>query len=103
MEQSFRSLKRDGRKKTGHRVLSKTLVAMLADTPLVRNLDNPDYLRILLQGKLTLAERFAEIDIQQVCQHEQENSRQFRKYPKHMRRLLRILHLPRKLVKTAAA
>ena len=103
MEQSFRFLKRDGRKKTGHKVLSKTLVAMLADTPLVRNLDNPDYLRILLQGKLTLAERFADIDIQQVRQHEHESSRQFRKYPKHMRRLLRVPHLPRKLVKTAAA
>ena len=103
MEQSFRFLKRDGRKKTGHKVLSKTLAAMLADTPLVRNLDNPDYLRILLQGKRTLAERFAEIDIQQVRQQDKENSRQFRKYPKHMRRLLRVPHLPRKLVKTAAA
>ena len=52
MEQSFRFLKRDGRKKTGHKVLSKTLVAMLADTPLVRNLDNPDYLRTLVSQQL---------------------------------------------------
>ena len=75
-------------------MLSKTLAAMLADTPLVRNLDNPDYLRILLQGKRTLAERFAEIDIQQVRQQDKENSRQFRKYPKHMRRLLRVRICP---------
>ena len=73
MEQSFRFLKRDGRKKTGHRWLSKTLVAILADTPLVRISTIPDYLRILLQGKLTLAERFADIEYPQVRQHEHES------------------------------
>jgi len=102
MEQSFRFLKRDGRKKTGQKALNRTLVAMLADTPLVRNLDNPDYMRILLNGKATLATRFADIDIQQVREEEQVNNNRFRKYPKNMRRLFRVPHLPRKIMKAAA-
>ena len=32
---------------------------MLADTPLVKNLDNPEYLKILLNGKASLEKLFA--------------------------------------------
>ena len=35
---------------------------MLADTPLVRNLDNPNYMKILLDGKANLEELFAELE-----------------------------------------
>ncbi len=102
MEQSFRFLKRDGRKKNGQKALSRTFVGMLADTPLVRNLDNTDYMTILLKGKASLAARFADIDIQQVHQEEQENNNRFRKYPKNMRRLFPVAHLPRKIMKAAS-
>jgi len=98
MEQSFRFLKRDGRKKSGQKTLGRTLVGMLADTPLVRNLDNPAYMRILLDGKQSLAERFADVDIELVRREEQENSKRFRKYPKNMRRLFPVSHLPRKIM-----
>lgn len=40
-----------------HRVLQ----TMLADTPLVKNLDNPAYMEILLDGKENLAELFADL------------------------------------------
>lgn len=43
--------------------MQKTLQAMLADTPLVKNLSNPAYRAILLDGKQSLEERFAEIEI----------------------------------------
>jgi len=102
MEQSFRFLKRDCRKKSGQHSLSKTLKVMLADTPLVRNLSNPDYMAILLKGKKDLASRFAEIDIQQVRKKEKENEKMGRKYPKRMSRLFKIPHLPQKLMKIAA-
>ncbi len=101
MEQSFRFLKRDRRKKSGQHSLTKTLKGMLADTPLVRNLSNPDYLRILLKGKETIAEQFAEIDIQQVRKEEKENERRWRKYPKRMCKLFKIHHLPQKMLKIA--
>jgi hypothetical protein len=102
MEQSFRFLKRDGRRRNGQKALGKVLTAMLADTPLVRNLDNADYMKILLQGKESLAERFADIDIEQVRREEKQNNNRFRKYPKNMRRLFRVPHLPRKIMKAAS-
>jgi len=36
---------------------------MLADTPLVKNLANPDCMQVLLDGKQTLEELFAELDM----------------------------------------
>ena len=75
---------------------------MIADTPLVRNLKNPDYVNILLKGKTSLADRFADIDIQLVRQEEKKNAERWKKYPKRMRRLFKTSHLPQKLVKIAA-
>ncbi|MCP4400465.1 MAG: hypothetical protein GY801_24570 [bacterium] len=42
--------------------MTKLLQTMLADTLLVKNLENPDYMKILLCGRTNLAKRFAEID-----------------------------------------
>ena len=41
--------------------MSRALQAMLADTPLVKNLDNPNYMKILLNGKPNLEQLFAEL------------------------------------------
>jgi hypothetical protein len=41
--------------------MCRTLQTMLADTPLVKNLENPEYMEILLNGKTDLEELFAEI------------------------------------------
>jgi hypothetical protein len=66
LEQFFRDLKRSYRKRSGNHALSKTLKTMMAQTPLVKNLDNLQYMEIILNGKASLAQRFAEIDIIQV-------------------------------------
>jgi hypothetical protein len=63
LEQFFRRLRRDYRRRTGNNKMHKTLQTMLADAPLVKNLSNPVYLKILLDGKQSLEERFAEIEI----------------------------------------
>jgi hypothetical protein len=62
LERFFRDLKRGYRRRKGTNSLSKTLKAMLADTPLVKNLQNKHYLKIILNGRSSLEERFAEID-----------------------------------------
>jgi hypothetical protein len=41
--------------------MCRTLQTMLADTPLVKNLDNPHYMKILLDGKANIEELFAEL------------------------------------------
>ena len=63
LEQFFRSFRRGERRKTGNVSLCRTLQTMLADTPLVKNLDNPRYMEILLNGKANLEELFAEIGL----------------------------------------
>ena len=62
LEQFFRDLKRGQRRKTGNNSMSRILNSMLADTPLVKNLDNPEYMKIFLNGKANLEKLFAEID-----------------------------------------
>jgi hypothetical protein len=62
MERFFRDLKRDCRHKTGYHSLGRSLRSMLPDTPLVKNLQNSEYLKILLHGHPTLDALFAEID-----------------------------------------
>ena len=54
MERFFRDVKRGNRRKTGNNSMCKTLQAMLADTPLVKNLENREYVNALLDGKATL-------------------------------------------------
>lgn len=64
MERFFRDFRRGVRRKSGHNSLSTFLQSMIADTPLVRNLDNPRYMKILLEGQPNLETRFAQMDTQ---------------------------------------
>lgn len=69
LEQFFRALMRAYRKKNGFQAMARALKAMLKDTPLVMNLKNKDFMDILLDGKQSLAERFADVDAEIVRQH----------------------------------
>jgi hypothetical protein len=62
LERFFRGVKRRGRKKSGMASMSKFLKTALADTPLVQNLKNSEYLETVLNGCSDLAERFSQID-----------------------------------------
>lgn len=68
LERFFRDVKRQNRKKTGMASLNKVLQAVLAETPLVQNLKNDDYRKIILNGCTSLTERFSQIDADQVQQ-----------------------------------
>jgi hypothetical protein len=54
-------LKRGQRGKTGNNSMSRMLRSMLADTPLVKSIENPEYIEILLDGKDSLEELFSEL------------------------------------------
>jgi len=62
LEQFFRTLMRTYRKKNGFQAMERALKAMLKDTPLVMNLKNKDFMDILLDGKKSLAQRFADVE-----------------------------------------
>jgi len=66
LERFFRGVKQRGRKKSGMASMSKLLKTTLADTPLVQNLGNSEYMKIILNGSENLAERFSQIDAQLV-------------------------------------
>ncbi|MCP4987495.1 MAG: hypothetical protein GY928_15995 [Colwellia sp.] len=97
LERFFRDLKRGYRRRSGNYSLSKAIKTMIADTPLVKNLENPDYMKIILNGKNTLEERFAEIDIKLIRQELKE--KQIGDIPTRMRKIYKIRNLPKKLIK----
>jgi hypothetical protein len=66
MERFFRDFRRGARRRTGHNSISRLLQSMVADTPLIKNLDNPHDLNILLNGQANSEERFSQIDIETV-------------------------------------
>jgi hypothetical protein len=68
LERFFRDEKRRGRKKTGTASLNRMLKSILANTALVQNLKNEEYLKIILNGCSSLEERFSQIDARLVQQ-----------------------------------
>ena len=87
-ERNFRDLKRGYRKKTGNGSLGKILRSMLANTPLVKNLKNEDYMKILLNGKSKLEDLFAEIDAVEIRNELKVAQNTFEKIPAKFKKLV---------------
>ena len=105
MERFFRDFKRGDRKKTGNISISRTLQAMLGDTPLVRNLKNSQYLEILLDGCQSLEERFARIESQEVKDELNQAKNSPEKIPAKIKKLIaqsKFLEIIAKLFKKRA-
>ena len=90
LERFFRDLKRSHRKKSGTVSLTRTLRSILADTPLVKNLDNPDYMEIILNGSSTLEERFAKIDSRMVIEKLKLEEKKCVRISPEMKKLIRF-------------
>jgi hypothetical protein len=97
LERFFRDLKRSNRKKSGTISLNKTLRSILADTPLVKNLANPDYLEIILDGCTTLAERFEKIDCHMVIEKMEAEKRINERISPQVKKIIRCKDLPKRL------
>lgn len=63
LEIFFRDFLRAEIKRTGMNTLSQRVQTMIAETPMIKNLEVPELMKILLNGRATLADRFAEMDI----------------------------------------
>ena len=97
LERFFRKMKRLGRKKSGTASLNKMLQAIFADTPLVRNLENEEYMDIILNGCAALAERFSEIDAKLVREQLKEAQKSQKKIPGEVKKIIRLPDLPNKI------
>ncbi len=98
MEQFFRKLMRSFRKKNGFNAMEKIIKTMLSDTPFVMNLENKDYMHILLGGKETLEERFAEIEARLIRKELAKLSANSDKVPPRIKKLIRQPDFPGQLV-----
>jgi len=99
LEQSFRGFKRGHRRRTGNASSGRLLRTMLAQTPLVQNLQNPAYMKILLNGKATLEEVFAQIDIGILRQEFRTAQLDPEKIPAQIKSLIAMPDYPQKLIK----
>ena len=82
IEQFFRDLKRSHRRRTGNSTMSRVLNSMLADIPLVKNLDNSEYMETLLDGKANLEDLFSKVDRMQTEKEEKTVNRNDRILPR---------------------
>jgi hypothetical protein len=98
LERFFRNLRRMYRKKTGFNSLTKTLKSMIADTPLVKNLENKEYMEIILDGKNSLEERFAEVEPKIIKEQLAEAQKKVRRIPQRIGEIIKIQNLTEKLV-----
>jgi hypothetical protein len=102
LERFFRDVKRMYRSKAGTKSLNKVIKSMLADTPLVKNLSNPEYVKIILNGHDTLEERFAEID-EKLVRQEMKKSEDHQGISARMKKVLRKPNLPSLLARISKA
>lgn len=100
LEQFFRYLKRAHRRRTGNASSSGMLRGMLAETPLVKNLQNQAYLPTLLNGKASIEEVFAEIDIAAVRQQLRKVQPNLDQIPPKIEHAIATTDYPDKLLST---
>ena len=97
LERFFRDLKRRNRKKSGTVSLNKFLKTILSDTPLVKNLDNDEYLSIILDGCSTLEERFEKIDSNLVIKELKKAKKKSEKLHPELKKMIKHPEFPQKI------
>lgn len=72
----------------------KAFQNLLADTPLIKNLENDPYMKILLDGKSDLEELFAEIDSNMVRDQLAKAQHDPNKISVKLRKIISLTRLP---------
>ena len=103
LERFFRDFKRGNRKKSGTVTLNRTIRSILSDTPLVKNLDNPEYMGILLDGCATLEERFEKIDSSIVVEYLKSEQKKIERINPDMKKIIKFRDLPERMIALVAS
>jgi len=82
--------------------MQRVLKNMLADTPLIKNLDNPHYMATLLGDKTSLEGLFASMDPIPVASEIELQSGVDRILP-GFRKIIKVLTVPEHLIQMAAS
>lgn len=94
MEQFFRNFRRGQRRTSGDNSISQKLQSMIADTPLVKNLDNQEYMNILLNGKSSLEEIFAQIEYKTIQSEFEKAHEKEDRIPNKIKKIIQMKNLP---------
>ena len=70
---------------------------MLTDTPIVKNLNNPEYVEIILNGCRTLEERFEKIDSRLVVETLKAEQGKQKIISIEMKKIIKLPDLPERL------
>lgn len=100
MERFFRDIKRDHRRKTGYNSMARRLISMKANTPLVKNLENKQYMAILLDDCNCLEEVFAGIDADDVYEQMRKEAEVGEKIQGRVRKMIRSENFPQDMLKS---
>jgi hypothetical protein len=103
LERFFRDLKRRNRKRSGTISLNKRLKTILTDTPLIKNLDNPEYMEAILDGNDNLEGRFEKIDANMVAEKLKAEQKSHGKISPEMKKIIQRPDLPNELISLLAA
>lgn len=103
LEQFFRGMKRSYRRATGNNSMRKKLQSIIADAPLIKNLDNLEYMDVVLNGKQSLEEALADISHQQVMRKRDETNNDEAKTPRKVLSLIRQKETMQKLLYLVAS
>ena len=95
LEQFFRDFKRNHRRTSGNNSITKKLQTMFADSTLVKNLDNPEYMNIILAGKTSLVECFAEIEHDSIQKEFKRASQSENKIPAKIKKFIKKEDVPK--------
>ncbi len=100
LERFFRYLRRNHRKRNGNNTMTKTLKAILTDTPLISNLSDNTYRTIILNGAPSLEARFAQIDVNLVRNKLKNEEQENRNLSPKVKKIIRTPELIRKILQT---
>jgi hypothetical protein len=101
LEQFFRDLRHHHCRKSGYAAMNKSITAMLSTTPLVKNLDNPEYYTLLLNGCSSLAERFSQIEVTTIQALLSAEKVSVQRLDPRIRKLVKDPQLPKRLMALA--
>lgn len=76
---------------------------MLTDTPIVKNLNNPEYLEIILDGCRSLKERFERIDSRLVAEKLKAEQKKQQIISSEIKKIIKLPDLPERLSVLSAA
>lgn len=93
-EQFYRDIQHDAMRRTGSRISGKSFNAMVAEMPLVKNLQNKSYMNVILKKNETLVEAFANLDQEKIRQKMDETKFYSAKFKEKLKKIAASQKLP---------